>query len=125
MNRPTDRPSIGAIFATFAATDSKPPKAAGAAHEHLVATVTAFDRRPIPDPEALSLAVMAALDAGTDPAVSPAVQAILASDNLAARHQMADIIRGICTDQLRTICSDTPTPSSPHGDPVSTKPPPT
>lgn len=102
----TDRPAIAGIFAAFAATSSKAPKAVAAAHEHLVTTVDRYARRPLPDPEALALAVMAALDAGTDPAVSPDVQAVLTSGDLAAHHPMADTIRGVCTDVLRTACQD-------------------
>lgn len=102
----TDRPAIAGIFAAFDATSSKAPKAVLAAHEHLAAAVDRYDRRPLPGPEDLALAVLAALDADTDPALSPDVQAILTSGDLAAHHQMSDIIRGICTDALRTACQD-------------------
>lgn len=102
----TDRPAIAGIFAAFTATGSKPPKAVAAAHAYLKTTVERYGAGPMVDAEALPLAVIAALDAGTDPATSPEVQAVLARHTLAGRHTLATDLASLLIDQLRDACRD-------------------
>ena len=78
-----DSTAIRSIFQTFATTNTKPSGKVQAAHKRLTTVSEAYANRPHEAPNALAVAIIAALERGErDPAADPQVQRIVTNRQL-------------------------------------------
>lgn len=101
----TTRPAIAQIEASFERSGATVPAPLADALARRTEIVDRFATRPIPSVDALPVAVLAALENGTDPATDPDVQRVTASQDLAGRHNLSADIESILLDGIREAAS--------------------
>lgn len=104
LNATTIRAHTSALFGSFDKLGLSPPEPVEAARQRLVTVTRAYEQRPLPRPDDLALATIAALEAGTDPATDPRVQAITTARALTGDATLRDGLAAVLTDGLRNAC---------------------
>lgn len=99
------RPAIAAIAASFDRTGAPVPPVLADALTRRTELVDRFATRPIAARDALTVAVLAALEDGVDPAIDPEVQRVVASHHLGGLHGLAADLEGILLDGIREAAS--------------------
>ncbi len=97
-----DRVTVRQLFAAFATTGTKPPRAVSDAHARATKLVDKV-RSLGAGEDALSLAVAAAIDAGNDPTADPAVQRALVASQI-ANPGIVQAVDAIAFDHFRDVC---------------------
>jgi len=97
---PTTRTSIPAITATSKALGTELPKAIAAAHERLVRITAGYTTRANGQGDALTLAVLDAIDAGRDVNADPAVQRVITAQTLDSNHALSAELDAILSEQV-------------------------
>lgn len=101
------RSAARTMAGTWTTLGATPPSPVAKALTRWEGTVTAFRSRPaVGGPDALPLAVLAALEGKRDPATCPEVQRIITAQELASRHQLGDQVEAVVLDLLRQTVRD-------------------
>ncbi len=106
----TARPAVANLAASFERSGATVPAALAKAFTRRTEVVDRFAKRPVPDADALPVAVLGCLEAGVDPATDTDVRRITTAAHLAGLHGLANDIEAILLDAIRAT-AQTSTPA--------------
>lgn len=105
----TTRPAVAALAASFDRTGATTPPALAKAFTRRTGAVDRFANRPLPAADALPVAVLAAIEAGIDPATDTDVRRITTAAHLSGIHNLGADVESILLDAIRAA-AQTSTP---------------